>query len=115
MYRFLKNVLKVALGLASAMVLVIPLQARTVAGDVKKPRAFLLAQNAKEQKGQQKSHAPANGKEEDKLQQEKSKDQNMQMEKQAPKTRAIQEPPAAAGTKKIGGQIIREKESHDRE
>jgi hypothetical protein len=52
----------------------------------------------------------AGDQEEEKLKQEKLNEQEIQMKKRAPKTRGIQPPPAAAGTKKIGGQAIRAKE-----
>jgi hypothetical protein len=110
MCRFVKIFFKVALGLTSVVSLLIPLQVQAVAHETIKPGAVLLAQSAEPQKEPTKSPVTAGGQEEEKLKQEKLKEQEIQMKKQAPKTRGLQQPPAAAGTKKIGGQAIRAKE-----
>lgn len=115
MCQFVKNSFKATLGLTSALILLIALQAQAAASETTKPGAFLLAQSAEPQKEQKKSPKAASVQEEEKLKQEKSREEKMQMEKQAPKTRGPQSAPAATGTKKIGGQIIRDKESPDGE
>jgi hypothetical protein len=117
MCRFVKNFLKVALGLTSATVLVLALQAQAAASEGIKSGPFLLAQSAESQKEKQAAEA-ARDKELEKQKQmemQKSAEQKMEMEKKSRKVRGIQPPPAASGTKKIGGQIIRDKESPDRE
>jgi hypothetical protein len=105
MCRFIKKSFTVALSLTAAMILLIAIQAQAGSpGEVRKPGTLLLVQSVEAQKEQQKSPVPTCGKEEEKLKQEKSGEQKAQMEKQAPKTRS-------AGTKKFGGQPIRDKES----
>lgn len=115
MCQFVKNFFKVAIGLTSATILVIALQAQAATSETIKPGAFLLAQSAEPQKEQQKSHVAPSAQEEEKLKQEKSREQKMQPEKQAPKTRAIQPPAAPPTTKKFGGGIVRDKESPEGE
>jgi len=111
-----KEFFKVAIGLTSATILVIVLQVQAATSETIKPGAFLLAQSAEPQKEQQKSLVAPSAHEEEKLKQEKSREQKMQVEKQAPKTRAIQPPPPPpAGSKKFGGGIIRDKESPEGE
>ena len=115
MCRFVKNSFKVPLGLFSAAIMLLALQAQAAAIETIKPGALLLAQSVEAQKEQKKSDPPTCTQEEKKLKQGKPKEQEKQMEKQAPKTRGLQQPPAATGTKKIGGQIIRDKESPEGE
>ncbi len=113
MCRVVKILFKVALGLTSVMsvLILMPLQVQAVAHETIKPGTFLLAQSAEPQKEPKKSPVTAADPEEEKLKQEKLKEQEIQMKKSAPKTRGMQQPPpAAAGTKKIGAQIIRDKE-----
>jgi hypothetical protein len=102
-----KNFFKVAIGLTSATILLIAPQAQAATSETIKPDAFLLAQSAEPQQ----SHVAPSAQEEEKLKQEKVREQKMQLEKQAPKTRAIQPPPPPPGTKKLGGGIIRNKEA----
>ena len=115
MCQFVKNLFKVAIGITAATILVIALQAQAATSETIKPGVFLLAQSADPQKEQQKSDVVPSAQEEEKLKQEKSREQKMQLEKQAPKTRAIHPPPTGDGTKKIGGGIIRDKKSPEGE
>jgi hypothetical protein len=112
---FIKIFLKVAISFTSAMIMAIALQAQAATREPIKPGAVLLAQSAMPQKEQQKSPVDAGTPKEEKLKQEKSREQKMQLEKQAPKTRAMQPPPPGDGTKKFGGGIIRDKESPEGE
>ena len=115
MYSLVKKFFKVAITLTSAMILVIALQTQAGSSETIKPGAFLLAQSGKPQKDKQKSTVEGSTSKEEKLKQEKSREQKMQLEKQAPKTRAMQPPPPGDGTKKFGGGIIRDKESPEGE
>ena len=110
MGRFVKKFFRVTMSLTSATILVIALQAQTNAGEAIESGAFLLAENGKAPKEEKTLPAPACAQEKEKLKQEKAREQKVIMEKQAPKTRSMQDLAAAAGTKKIGGQIIRNKE-----
>ena len=113
MRRFVKKFLKVALGLTSATIVVLAFQAQVAASKAIKSGTFLLAQSTEAQKEKQATEA-ARAKEAEQpkgVQMEKSAEKEMQMEKCSPKVRGLQSPPAAAGTKKFGGQIIRNKES----
>lgn len=114
MCRFVKKFFKAALGLTSAAILLIALQAQAAASETVKPGAFILAQSADAQKEKQAAEA-ARAKEAEKQKQMQSEEKKMEMQKQAPKTRGLQSAPAATGTKKIGGQIIRDKECPDGE
>ena len=116
MYRFVKNFFKVSLGLTLATVLVFALQAQAaVTASASGP--LLLAQSAepkpepapsptppKKEPGQSKSMAPP------------ASPRMEKMEESGIKTRGAPKPmPGASGTKKMGGQTIRDKESPEGE
>jgi hypothetical protein len=108
---FIKDFLKAALGLTMAIFLAIALQPQIAAGEVIKSGAFLLAQKTDQEKAPAPSPTP--------LPQKPGKSKSLeppqsQPEKMQRRTRGIGplgDEPERAGTKKIGGQSIRAKET----
>lgn len=110
MGRFIKSFLTVALALTAATVLILGMQALAETNGAPKPGDFLLAQGAETKK----EPAPCPAPPPKKPGQAKSMERPApQMEKRAPRMERSQQPPAAAGTKKFGGQTIRDKEAPD--
>jgi len=108
MCRFLKNFFKVALGLTSAMLLIIAPQAQVATGEVIKPGGVFLVQNTEPAKEKQPCPVPPP------QEQKKLKTMGPQMERMersVPRSVIIRDEPEKAGTKKIGGQAIRAKET----
>lgn len=116
MYRFVKDFLKVTLGLTAAAVLVGAFQAQATAAALASG-PLLLAQSAESKKepapcptppkkdpGEIKSMAP------------QPSPRMEKMEEGGMKTRSAPKPmPGASGTKKMGGQTIRDKEAPEGE
>jgi hypothetical protein len=110
MGRFIKSFLTVALALTAATVLILGMQALAETNGAPKPGDFLLAQGAETKK----EPAPCPAPPPKKPGQAKSMERPApQMEKKSRKIEGSQQPPAAAGTKKFGGQTIRDKEAPD--
>ena len=107
MDKFLKFLLAAAMGLAATAVLVSGAAAQATAGKAVKPGTVILAQNAREK--QEKPKAPKKKKAKPKAKRSEEPDQRM-FERGYTKE-GIPEPPSAAGTKKIGGQTIRNRET----
>jgi hypothetical protein len=100
---------KFLIGLAATVAVGAAIQASpALAAEAGKPGTLLLAQSGEQQ---QKAAAEAARAVEQKKQKEleKSIQRDMQMEKSDSKS--IFEPPAASGTKRLGGQTIRDKET----
>jgi hypothetical protein len=103
--RLLKNGLKAAGMVAAAALLVTAPLTGAVAGEASTPGILLVAETVKEPKTPPPSPAPASG---GVIQKEEAMEKSMPAEMPAPRTRGLRRP-SAVKTKKIGGQIIREK------
>lgn len=112
---FVKTFVKFGLGLTSATVLVLGLQAQAAAAETLKPGAFLLAQNVEPKK----EKAPATTSPTTKPAPPAKPGQPQVAPEAKPPARRgrpyIQEAPGASGTKRIGGGTIRDKKGPEDE
>jgi hypothetical protein len=110
MGRYVKNLLTVALALTGATVLFLALPALAETSCTLKPGALLLVQDP----APPKENAPCPAPPPQKPGQAKSVERPApRLEKKSRKIEGSQQPPGAAGTKKLGGQLIRDKEVPD--
>ena len=111
MSRFSKDFLKAAMGLTSALLLVIALQAQAATGEVIKSGALLLAQKAEPEKAKTLCPEPSPKKPGQPKSMERPQPQPEQMQRKIRTMGPMRDEPEQAGTKKIGGQPIRAKET----
>jgi hypothetical protein len=111
MSRFSKDFFKVALGLTSAIFLVTTLQIRIATAEVVKPRALLLAQKAEPETAKTPCPATLPQKPAQPKAVERPQPQPERMERKIRTMGPMRDEPERAGTKKIGGQAIRAKET----
>jgi hypothetical protein len=107
----LKDFFKVVLGLTVAIFMGIALLAQTAISEVIKPGVILLAQKTDQEKAQAPSPAPSPQKPEKAKSLELPQPQPEKMQMRTRGKGPLGDEPERAGTKKIGGQAIRAKET----